>query len=265
MRLMDAISCDRHRRRLGNAVLALLGRLQQSAQRIGNARQLHAVDCHDLVAHLQADIGQGTGCLLVLQMSQGMRRGVTHVGSGIREELDQRLLGRPGLALPQGFGGRLPYFRIGILECRDHRISQPQALHFPERLDRTPPDLDRNVGHHRRQRRSGTLRFRGIAAPGFGKLSQRLGGMGPHVRVLILESADQSLGRPLVPELRERLDHSGSHLGVGVGERRDQGRNRPGVAPIAQGLLSHKVNETVEVTLPGGKTKFKILKIEPTI
>jgi transcription elongation factor GreA len=33
-------------------------------------------------------------------------------------------------------------------------------------------------------------------------------------------------------------------------------------APIAQGLLGHKVNDQVEVTLPGGKTKFKILKIE---
>jgi transcription elongation factor GreA len=33
-------------------------------------------------------------------------------------------------------------------------------------------------------------------------------------------------------------------------------------APIAQGLLGHKVNAEVEVTLPGGKTKFKILKIE---
>jgi len=36
-------------------------------------------------------------------------------------------------------------------------------------------------------------------------------------------------------------------------------------APIAQGLLGHKVNETVEVSLPTGKTKFKIMKIEPAI
>jgi len=36
-------------------------------------------------------------------------------------------------------------------------------------------------------------------------------------------------------------------------------------APIAQGLLGHKVNETVQVELPGGKTKFKILKIETAI
>lgn len=33
-------------------------------------------------------------------------------------------------------------------------------------------------------------------------------------------------------------------------------------APIAEGLLGHKVNEVVPVTLPGGVTKFKILKIE---
>jgi transcription elongation factor GreA len=36
-------------------------------------------------------------------------------------------------------------------------------------------------------------------------------------------------------------------------------------APIAQGLLGHKVNEEVMVQLPGGQTKFKILKIEPAL
>jgi transcription elongation factor GreA len=36
-------------------------------------------------------------------------------------------------------------------------------------------------------------------------------------------------------------------------------------APIAQGLLGHKINEIVEIDLPVGKTKFKILKIEPAI
>ncbi|MDR0956757.1 MAG: transcription elongation factor GreA [Endomicrobium sp.] len=32
-------------------------------------------------------------------------------------------------------------------------------------------------------------------------------------------------------------------------------------SPLVQGLLGHKVGETVEVELPTGKTKFKILKI----
>lgn len=36
-------------------------------------------------------------------------------------------------------------------------------------------------------------------------------------------------------------------------------------APIAQGLLGHKVNEEVVVNLPVGKTTFKILKIEPAL
>ena len=36
-------------------------------------------------------------------------------------------------------------------------------------------------------------------------------------------------------------------------------------APIAQGLLGHKVNEEVDVNLPAGKMRFKILKIEPTL
>ena len=33
-------------------------------------------------------------------------------------------------------------------------------------------------------------------------------------------------------------------------------------APIAQGLLGYKVDAEVDIELPGGKTKFKILKIE---
>lgn len=33
-------------------------------------------------------------------------------------------------------------------------------------------------------------------------------------------------------------------------------------APIAQGLLGHKVDDEVMIDLPGGKTKFKILKLE---
>lgn len=36
-------------------------------------------------------------------------------------------------------------------------------------------------------------------------------------------------------------------------------------APIAQGLLGHKVNEEVNIDLPAGKMKFKILKIEPAL
>lgn len=36
-------------------------------------------------------------------------------------------------------------------------------------------------------------------------------------------------------------------------------------APIAQGLLGLKVNEEVAIDLPGGKTKFKVLKIELAI
>lgn len=36
-------------------------------------------------------------------------------------------------------------------------------------------------------------------------------------------------------------------------------------APIAQGLLGHKVNEEVAIDLPAGKMKFKILKIESAI
>ena len=36
-------------------------------------------------------------------------------------------------------------------------------------------------------------------------------------------------------------------------------------APIAQGLLGHKVGEEIDIDLPGGKSKFKVLKIEPAL
>jgi len=36
-------------------------------------------------------------------------------------------------------------------------------------------------------------------------------------------------------------------------------------SPIAQGILGHKVEDVVEVPLPGGKSKFKILSIVPAI
>ncbi len=36
-------------------------------------------------------------------------------------------------------------------------------------------------------------------------------------------------------------------------------------APLAQGLLGHKVGEEISIELPAGKMKFKILKIVPSI
>ncbi|MCL1972619.1 MAG: transcription elongation factor GreA [Endomicrobia bacterium] len=45
-------------------------------------------------------------------------------------------------------------------------------------------------------------------------------------------------------------------------EEADPSANKISVqSPLIQGLLEHKVGETVEVELPAGKTKFKILKI----
>lgn len=50
------------------------------------------------------------------------------------------------------------------------------------------------------------------------------------------------------------------------GEESDPSSGKISVhAPIAQGLLGHKLNDTVEISLPGGKTKYKILSIEPAI
>jgi len=46
-------------------------------------------------------------------------------------------------------------------------------------------------------------------------------------------------------------------------EEADPANNRISVqSPLVEGLLGHKAGETVEVQLPAGKTKFKIVKIE---
>ncbi|MCA6070559.1 MAG: transcription elongation factor GreA [Endomicrobium sp.] len=45
-------------------------------------------------------------------------------------------------------------------------------------------------------------------------------------------------------------------------EEADPSANKISVqSPLVQGLLGHKAEETVEVALPAGKSKFKILKI----
>ncbi|MDR2395439.1 MAG: transcription elongation factor GreA [Endomicrobium sp.] len=45
-------------------------------------------------------------------------------------------------------------------------------------------------------------------------------------------------------------------------EEADPSKNKISVqSPLVQGLLGHKAGETVEVELPAGKSKFKILKI----
>jgi transcription elongation factor GreA len=45
-------------------------------------------------------------------------------------------------------------------------------------------------------------------------------------------------------------------------EEADPSTNKISIqSPLVQGLLGHKVGETVEVELPAGKTRFKILKI----
>lgn len=49
-------------------------------------------------------------------------------------------------------------------------------------------------------------------------------------------------------------------------EEADPGAGKISVhAPLAEGLLGHGVGESVVVNLPGGSSKFKILKIQPGV
>jgi transcription elongation factor GreA len=63
--------------------------------------------------------------------------------------------------------------------------------------------------------------------------------------------------------IRDQDGDTYEYILVGA-EESDPGAGKISVhAPIAQGLLGHKVNEEVQIQLPGGKTTLKILKIEP--
>jgi transcription elongation factor GreA len=66
--------------------------------------------------------------------------------------------------------------------------------------------------------------------------------------------------------IKDMSDNEEYEYSLVGGEESDPASGKISVhAPIAQGLLGHKVNEIVDVPLPGGKTKFKILKIELAI
>lgn len=67
-------------------------------------------------------------------------------------------------------------------------------------------------------------------------------------------------------KIEDLSDHETYEYTLVGGEESDPAAGKISVhAPIAQGLLGHKLEEIVEIALPSGKVKFKILAIEPAV
>ena len=132
-----------------------------------------------------------------------------------------------------------------------------QALSKEIGETREQGDLRENAGYHfAREKQSETLRR-------IAEIQDRISG------AKIIDDMDLPKGEVIIGTkvtLKDLSDNEEYEYTLVGAEESDPTQGKISVhAPIAQGLLGHKINETVEVNLPGGKTKFKILKIEPAI
>jgi transcription elongation factor GreA len=118
-------------------------------------------------------------------------------------------------------------------------------------------DLRENAGYHfAREKQSETLRR---IAEIHGKISSA-----KIIDDLNLPKDEVTIGMKVsIREIATNDDYEYTLVGA---EESDPAAGKISVhAPIAEGLLGHKVNEEVTINLPGGTTKFKILKIELAI
>lgn len=136
-----------------------------------------------------------------------------------------------------------------------HKRKQELSLEIGE--TREQGDLRENAGYqYARERQSETLRR-------IREIEDRISG------AKIIDDMNLPKGEVIIGmkvTIRE-LDSSDDYEYILVGaEESDPAAGKISVhAPIAQGLLGHKVNDEVAIDLPAGKMKFKILKIEPAI
>jgi transcription elongation factor GreA len=115
-------------------------------------------------------------------------------------------------------------------------------------------DLRENAGYHfAREKQSETLRR-------IAEIQDRISGA-KIIDDMNLPKDEVIIGMKVTIRDQDGDDYEYTLVGA---EESDPATGRISVhAPIAQGLLGHKVNDEVLVDLPGGKTKFKVLKIEP--
>ncbi|MBV9079657.1 MAG: transcription elongation factor GreA [Elusimicrobia bacterium] len=118
-------------------------------------------------------------------------------------------------------------------------------------------DLRENAGYHfAREKQSETLRR-------IAEIENRLSGA-KIIDDMNLPKGEVIIGMKVtIREVGTTDDYEYTLVGA---EESDPASGRISVhAPIAQGLLGHHVGDEVAVNLPGGQTKFKVLKIEPSI
>jgi transcription elongation factor GreA len=117
-------------------------------------------------------------------------------------------------------------------------------------------DLRENAGYHyARERQSETLRR-------IAEIQERIRGA-KIIDDMNLPKDQVTIGMKVT--IRDMGDKENYEYTLVGAEESDPSQGKISVhAPIAQGILGHKVNDEVDVALPGGKTKFKILKIEPS-
>lgn len=117
-------------------------------------------------------------------------------------------------------------------------------------------DLRENAGYHfAREKQSETLRR-------INEIQDRISS------AKIIDDMDLPKGEVIIGTtvtIRDQDGDSYEYTLVGS-EESDPASGKISVhAPIAQGLLGHKVNDEVQIQLPGGPAKFTVLKIEPAI
>lgn len=118
-------------------------------------------------------------------------------------------------------------------------------------------DLRENAGYHfAREKQSETLRR-------IAEISDRINGA-KIIDDLNLPKDEVIIGvKVTIEELDSKDEYEYTLVGA---EESDPAAGKISVhAPIAQGLLGHKVKDEVLIDLPAGKMKFKIKKIEPAI
>lgn len=117
-------------------------------------------------------------------------------------------------------------------------------------------DLRENAGYHfAREKQSETLRR-------IAEISERINGA-KIIDDMNLPKDEVIIGMKVTLQDPDKDEYEYTLVGA---EESDPSAGKISVhAPLAQGLLGHKVGEEVLVPLPAGKMKFKILKIEPVL
>lgn len=117
-------------------------------------------------------------------------------------------------------------------------------------------DLRENAGYHfAREKQSETLRR-------IAEISERINGA-KIIDDMNLPKDEVIIGMKVTLQDADKDEYEYTLVGA---EESDPTAGKISVhAPLAQGLLGHKVGEEVTVPLPAGKMKFKILKIEPAL